>query len=87
MRKITLALFAILLTAGATFAQADKLLLEATRKAFTEAKKKADEAAMKKDSLKSKTWLTRGEAYLDIAISNDTVIMKTEPTSAYKALG
>jgi tetratricopeptide (TPR) repeat protein len=86
MRKITLALFAILLTAGATFAQADKLILEANRKALTEAKKKADESVMKKDSLKSKTWLTRGEAYLDIAISNDTVIMKTEPTSAYKAM-
>jgi tetratricopeptide (TPR) repeat protein len=86
MRKITIALFAILLTAGATFAQSDKLILEATRKALTEAKKKADEAVMKKDSLKSKTWLTRGEAYLDIAISNDSVLIKTEPTCAYKAL-
>lgn len=86
MRKITLALFAILLTSGATFAQADKLILEANRKAMNEAKKKADESVMKKDSLKSKTWQIRGEAYLDIAISNDTVIMKTEPASAYKAM-
>jgi hypothetical protein len=47
MKKLTLALFAILLTAGATFAQVDKLMLEANRKALTEAKKKADEAVMK----------------------------------------
>jgi tetratricopeptide (TPR) repeat protein len=86
MKKLTLALCAILLSAGVTFAQTDKLLLDATRKALTEAKKKADESVMKKDSLKSKTWLTRGEAYLDIAISNDSVIMKTEPSSAYKAM-
>ena len=77
MRKLTLAILAILMTAGATFAQADKLLLEANRKAYSEAKKKADEAVMKKDSLKSKTWLTRGEAYLDIANSLDSVLMKS----------
>ena len=86
MKKLTLAFFAILLTAGATFAQVDKLMLEANRKAFTEAKKKADEAVMKKDSLKSKTWLTRGEAYLDFANSRDSVLTKTDPTAAYKAL-
>jgi tetratricopeptide (TPR) repeat protein len=86
MKKLTLALFAILLTAGATFAQVDKLMLEANRKALTEAKKKADEAVMKKDSLKSKTWLTRGEAYLDFANSRDTVLTKTDPTAAYKAM-
>lgn len=86
MRKITLALFAILMTAGATFAQVDKLMLEANRKAFTEARKKADEAVMKKDSAKAKTWLTRGEAYLDIANSRDTVLTKADPTAPYKAL-
>jgi len=86
MRKLTLALFAILMTAGATFAQVDKLMLEANRKAYSEARKKADEAVMKKDSLKSKTWLTRGEAYLDIANSRDAVLTTEEPTAAYKAL-
>ncbi|MES2517517.1 MAG: hypothetical protein V4585_05395 [Bacteroidota bacterium] len=86
MRKITLALFAILMTAGATFAQVDKLMLEANRKTLTDAKKKADEAVMKKDSAKAKTWLTRGEAYLDIANSRDSVLTKTEPTAPYKAL-
>jgi len=86
MKKITLALFAILTTAGATFAQVDKLMLEANRKALTEAKKKADEAVMKKDSLKSKTWLTRGETYLDFANSRDTVLTKSDPTAAYKAM-
>jgi tetratricopeptide (TPR) repeat protein len=86
MKKLTLALFAILLTAGATFAQVDKLMLEANRKALTEAKKKADEAVMKKDSTKAKTWLTRGEAYLDFANSRDTVLTKTDPTAAYKAM-
>lgn len=86
MRKLTLALFAILMTAGATFAQVDKLMLEANRKAYTDARKKADEAVMKKDSLKSKTWLTRGEAYLDIANSRDSVLTKVDPTAAYKAL-
>jgi tetratricopeptide (TPR) repeat protein len=85
MRKLTLAILAIMMTAGATFAQTDKLLLEANRKAFSEAKKKADEAVMKKDSLKSKTWLTRGEAYLDIANSRDTVLIKTVPMVANKA--
>ncbi len=85
MRKLTLAILAILMTAGATFAQADKLLLEANRKAYSEAKKKADEAVMKKDSLKSKTWLTRGEAYLDIANSLDSVLIKAEPEAPYKA--
>lgn len=86
MKKLTLALFAILMTAGATFAQVDKLMLEANRKALTEAKKKADEAVMKKDSLKSKTWLTRGEAYLDFANSRDSVLTKTDPTAVYKAI-
>jgi tetratricopeptide (TPR) repeat protein len=85
MRKLTLAILAILMTAGATFAQTDKLLLEANRKAYNEAKKKADEAVMKKDSLKSKTWLTRGEAYLDIANSRDSVLIKTVPMAANKA--
>lgn len=86
MRKLTLALFAILMTAGATFAQVDKLMLEANRKTLTEARKKADEAIMKKDSAKAKTWVTRGEAYLDIANSRDSVLTKAEPTAAYKAL-
>lgn len=87
MRKLTLAILAIMMTAGATFAQADKMLLEANRKAYSEAKKKADEAVMKKDSLKSKTWLTRGEAYLDIANSRDSVLIKTvtmAPNKAYE---
>jgi Flp pilus assembly protein TadD len=86
MKKITLALFAILTTTGATFAQVDKLMLEANRKSLTEAKKKADEAVMKKDSLKAKTWLIRGEAYLDFANSRDTVLTKTDPSAAYKAM-
>lgn len=87
MRKLTLAILAIMMTAGATFAQADKLLLEANRKAYSEAKKKADEAVMKKDSTKSKTWLTRAEAYLDIANSRDSVLIKTvsmAPNKAYE---
>ena len=84
MRKLTLAILAILMTAGATFAQADKMLLEATRKSLNEAKKKADDAVMKKDSLKSKTWLTRGEAYLEIANSRDSVLIKTVPMVANK---
>ncbi len=86
MRKLTLAILAILMTAGATFAQVDKLMLEANRKAYNEAKKKADESVMKKDSLKSKTWLTRGEAYLDIANSRDSVLTKANPMAPYKAL-
>jgi tetratricopeptide (TPR) repeat protein len=85
MRKLTFAILAILFTAGATFAQADKMILEANRKAYNDAKKKADEAVMKKDSLKSKTWLTRGEAYLEIANSGDTTLIKTVPMVANKA--
>lgn len=85
MKKLTLAILAILMTAGATFAQVDKLMLEANRKAYNEAKRKADEAVMKKDSLKSKTWLTRGEAYLDVANSRDSVLIKTVPMASNKA--
>lgn len=86
MKKITLALFAVLTTSGATFAQVDKLMLEANRSTITSAKKKADEAVMKKDSLKAKTWLTRAEAYLELATSRDSVLTKAEPLAAYKAV-
>jgi tetratricopeptide (TPR) repeat protein len=86
MRKLTFAILAILLTAGATFAQADKMIIEANRKAMLDAKKKADDAVLKKDSLKAKTWVTRGEAYLEIANSRDSVLTKANPVAAYKAL-
>lgn len=86
MKKITLALFAILMTAGAASAQMDKMMIEANRKTITEAVKKADAAVLKKDSIKAKTWLTRGEAYLDLANSQDSVLTKTEPLAAYKAV-
>jgi len=85
MKKLTLSLFAIFMTAGATFAQVDKSLLEARRKELAEAKKKTDEAIMKKDSLKSKTWLARGEAYLEFANSRDSVLIKTDPNAVFKA--
>ncbi len=87
MKKITLALFAILMTAGAANAQQmDKLMIEANRKTISEAVKKADAAVLKKDSIKAKTWLVRGEAYLDLANSQDSVLTKTEPLAAYKAV-
>ncbi len=86
MKKITLALFAILMTAGAASAQMDKMMIEANRKTITEAVKKADATVLKKDSIKAKTWLTRGEAYLDLANSQDSVLTKTEPLAAYKAV-
>lgn len=86
MKKITLALFAILMTAGAASAQMDKLMVEANRKTISDAVKKADAAVTKKDSAKAKTWLTRGEAYLDLANSQDSVLTKGEPLAAYKAV-
>ncbi len=86
MKKITLALFAILMTAGAASAQMDKMMIEANRKTISEAVKKADAAVTKKDSAKAKTWLTRGEAYLDLANSQDSVLTKAEPLAAYKAV-
>lgn len=86
MKKITLALFAILMTAGAASAQMDKMMIEANRKTISEAVKKADAAVTKKDSLKARTWLTRGEAYLDLANSQDSILTKGEPLAAYKAI-
>ncbi len=86
MRKLTFALFAVVMTSGATFAQADKLMQEAQRKALLEAKKKADETASKKDSLKAKTWLTRAEAYIDLAMSQDKEIIAQTPDAPHQAV-
>lgn len=74
------------MTAGAASAQMDKLMVEANRKTISDAVKKADAAVTKKDSAKAKTWLTRGEAYLDLANSQDSVLTKGEPLAAYKAV-
>ncbi|MFC0182365.1 hypothetical protein SAMN04515674_101334 [Pseudarcicella hirudinis] len=85
MKKLSLSLVVFFAAMGSTYAQADKLLLEAQRKTLLDAKKKADESVMKKDSLKAKTWLTRAEAYIEIASSPDTNTTKLEPLAAIKA--
>jgi tetratricopeptide (TPR) repeat protein len=86
MRKLTFALFTVVMTGGATYAQTDKLLLEAQRKTILEARKKADEAITKKDSVKAKTWLTRAEAYLDLANSQDAELTNQVPDAAFTAV-
>ncbi len=85
MKKLTIALITVFATIGVAHAQADKLILEANRKAALEIKKKSDEAIMKKDSLKAKTWLARAEAYLDLANTTDTVLLRQEASSPFKA--
>ncbi|MGX7686946.1 hypothetical protein [Flectobacillus sp. BAB-3569] len=86
MRKLTFALFAVAATGGASYAQTDKLLLEANRKTILDAKKKVDEAITKKDSLKAKTWLTRAEAYLDLANSQDAELTNQVPNAGFIAV-
>jgi Flp pilus assembly protein TadD len=71
MKKLVLTLFTVAMAAGSTFAQVDKALVEAQKKAILEAVKKSDEA-VKKAPTKPKPWLERAVAYLDLASFPDS---------------
>jgi hypothetical protein len=87
MKKQSLALITIMMTAGAAYSQngIDKLAQEANRKALLEVKDKADASITKKDSLKAKTWVTRAIAYMDLANSGDVELTNKEPKAAFTA--
>lgn len=85
MKKLVLTLFTVAFAAGSTFAQADKALVEAQKKAILEAVKKSDDEA-KKAPTKAKTWLSRAQAYLDLASFPDSTLALTDADAAFKAL-
>lgn len=85
MKKLVLTLFTVALAAGSTFAQVDKALVEAQKKAILDAVKKSDEEA-KKAPLKAKTWLTRAQAYLDLASFPDSTLALTDADAPFKAI-
>jgi tetratricopeptide (TPR) repeat protein len=73
------------MAAGSSFAQADKALVEAQKKAILEAVKKSDDEA-KKAPLKAKTWLNRAQAYLDLASFPDSTLALIDADASFKAL-
>ena len=85
MKKLVLTLFTVAMAAGSTFAQVDKALVEAQKKAILDAVKKTDEA-VKKTPTKPKPWLERAVAYLDLASFPDSTVALKDPDASFKAL-
>ncbi len=85
MKKLVLTLFTVAMAAGSTFAQVDKALVEAQKKAIFDAVKKTDEA-VKKAPIKPKLWLERAVAYLDLASFPDSTVSLKDPDASFKAL-
>ncbi|MFM6949264.1 MAG: hypothetical protein ACKOWQ_09635 [Aquirufa sp.] len=85
MKKLVLTLFTVALAAGSTFAQVDKALVEAQKKAILDAVKKSDEEATKAP-LKAKTWLSRAQAYLDLASFPDSTLALKDADAPFKAI-
>jgi tetratricopeptide (TPR) repeat protein len=85
MKKLVLTLFTVAMAAGSTFAQVDKALVEAQKKAILDAVKKTDEA-VKKTPTKPKPWLERAVAYLDLASFPDSTIALKDADASFKAL-
>lgn len=85
MKKLVLTLFAVALAAGSTFAQVDKALVEAQKKAIVKAVKDSDEG-VKKSPTKAKPWLDRAIAYLDLASFPDSTLANTDLNASFKAL-
>jgi tetratricopeptide (TPR) repeat protein len=85
MKKLVLTLFTVAMAAGSSFAQADKALVEAQKKAILDAVKKSDDE-VKKAPLKAKTWLNRAQAYLDLASFPDSTLALTDAEASFKAL-
>lgn len=85
MKKLVLTLFTVAMAAGSIFAQVDKALVEAQKKAIFDAVKKADEA-VKKTPTKPKPWLERAVAYLDLASFPDSTFALQDADASFKAL-
>ena len=85
MKKLVLTLFTVAMAAGSTFAQGDKALVEAQKKAIFDAIKKTDEA-VKKTPTKPKPWLERAVAYLDLASFPDSTVALKDADASLKAL-
>jgi tetratricopeptide (TPR) repeat protein len=85
MKKLLLSLFTVALAMNASFGQAEKALVEAQKKSINEAMKKSDED-VKKAPTKARAWLTRSQAYLDLALFPDSTFALTNPEAAFQAL-
>jgi predicted Zn-dependent protease len=85
MKKLVLTLFTVVLAAGSTFAQADKALVEAQKKAIFEAVKKSDDE-VKKSPAKPRPWLNRAVAYLDLASFPDSTVALKDADASFKAI-
>lgn len=85
MKKLLLSLFTVALAMNASFGQAEKALVDAQKKNISEAIKKSDED-VKKAPTKARLWLTRSQAYLDLASFPDSTFALTNPEAAFQAL-
>jgi len=85
MKKLLFSLFTVALAMNASFGQAEKALVDAQKKNISEAIKKADED-VKKAPTKARLWLTRSQAYLDLASFPDSTFALTNPEAAFQAL-
>ena len=85
MKKLLLSLFTVALAMNASFGQAEKALVDAQKKNISEAIKKSDED-VKKAPTKARLWLTRSQAYLDLASFPDSTFSLTNPDAAFQAL-
>ncbi len=85
MKKLLLSLFTVALAMNASFGQADKMLLDAQKKSINDGIKKSDED-VKKNPTKAKSWLSRSQAYLELALFPDSTFSFTNPEAAFQAL-
>jgi tetratricopeptide (TPR) repeat protein len=84
MRKSILTLI-IFVVANSIFAQEDKNLIEAQKKAVLDAITKTDQNVLKTPT-KPKPWLERAIAYLDLASFPDSTVSLKDPEASFKAL-
>jgi len=85
MKKLLLSLLTVALAMNASFGQAEKALLDAQKKNITDAIKKSDEE-VKKAPAKARLWLTRSQAYLELASFPDSTFALSNPEAAFQAL-
>lgn len=85
MKKLLLSLFTVALAMNTSFGQAEKALVDAQKKNISDAIKKADDD-VKKAPAKARLWLTRSQAYLDLASFPDSTFALTNPDASFQAL-
>jgi hypothetical protein len=85
MKKLLLSLFTVALAMNASFGQAEKALVDAQKKNISDAIKKADDD-VKKAPTKARLWLTRSQAYLDLASFPDSTFALSNPDASFQAL-